>query len=69
MPSAKLGSLAPIQEETQKKVGHIGLRCPGNSEKAAYSAPTTVKGEEKHKYSVIYVQVQCLITSTHQCTR
>lgn len=31
MPSAELGSLDPIQEESQTKVGHSGLRCPGNS--------------------------------------
>lgn len=60
MPSAELGSLDPIQEEIQTKVGHSELRCPGNSEQAAaHCAPAAASGDEKHrtKYSAICVQV------------
>lgn len=59
MPSAELGSLDPIQEEIQTKVGHSELRCPGNSEQAAAHCAPAASGDEKHKtkYSAICVQV------------
>lgn len=62
MPSAELGSLDPIQEEIQTKVGQSELRCPGNSAQAAaaaaHRAPAAASGDEKHKtkYSAICVQ-------------
>lgn len=77
MPSAELGSLDPIQEEIQTKVGHSELRCPGNSERTVHPQqqvemkniklsiqPFVYKSLSNHYHTPAHEMMRCLVRGT-----